>query len=344
MHAFPAASPDFATAPEPGAVLEVAPGLLWARFPLPFALNHVNVYLIEDEGGWAAVDTGIGDVATRANWLALLDGPLRGERLTRLIVTHHHPDHMGLAGWLSERYGLPVHMDSTEYFLAQYFKFGADSVDAALYHDYYRQHGMSENHALTVISQGHAYKRSITGLPPQFCDLTAGETLAFGGRRFEILSGGGHSISQSMLFCREEGLFLAADQVMQRISPNVSVSAIIPGADPLGQYLRSLRQLRDTIPDGSLVLPGHHRPFRTLHDRIDELMAHHEARCELIADVCRATPRTVAELIPVLFTRPLDPHQTSFAFSEAMAHVNLMIRRGQVRWQQSDGVLRVAVA
>jgi glyoxylase-like metal-dependent hydrolase (beta-lactamase superfamily II) len=338
--AFPVQEP-----PAAGEAIEIAPGILWARIPLPFRLNHVNVYLIDDGEGWAVVDTGIGNEATRTAWSALLGGPLAGRPLTRLIVTHHHPDHIGLAGWLCERFGLPLLTTQTAYLGCLNVSLSPGALDAKPYHEFYLRHGLDAASTQRVATQGHAYLKMVSGLPPTFERIVAGDTLNIGGRNFEVLTGNGHAPEQAMLFCRADNLFLAADQVLAKITPNVSVWAVEPNGDPLGLYLRSLGELQQAIPADALVLPGHQLPFVGLHVRGDQLVAHHEVRCAAIAEACRAAPRSAAELVPVLFTRELDPHQMSFAFSEVQAHVNYMLRRGELAWVQgSDGVERVATS
>lgn len=335
----------FAIPPAPGEVIEAAPGVLWARFALPFALNHVNIFLVEDGDGWAAIDTGISNDETRAAWDALLEGPLAGSRLTRLIVTHHHPDHVGLAGWLSDRFDLPVHMNETEFLMTRFFMAGREAAHGDVHRRFYRRHGMSAEQAELVVGRGHAYLDMITGLPAQFIGLVDGETLEIGGRAFRILTGGGHSNQQAMLYCAEDGFFLAADQVLGRITPNVSVHGIEPFANPLGAFMRSLRRLKTEVPDGTLTLPGHDLPLRHVHQRIDELIDHHEKRCAFIADACRTEPLTVAEITPRLFHhRKLDPHQMSFAFSEALAHVNHMVRDGAAYWSEQDEIWRLSAS
>lgn len=325
------------TPPEEGAAIALAPGLLWARFTLPYLLNHVNVYLIEDDGGWAAVDTGLGIDPTRAAWEALLAGPLAGSRLTRVICTHFHPDHVGLVGWLTERFGVPLHMPRTEYLQALAIQHRAFAVNRP----FYEQHGLSHEVTEAVTTRGLGYLRHVTGLPTQFLSIAAGSTLRLGGREFTVLTGGGHSHEQAMLFCAAENLFLSADQVLWRISPNISVDAMEPEADPLGAYRRSLRDIRAQIPDSALVLPGHHIPFFGLHARIGELETHHDERCAMIAEACAHAPRSAAELVPVIFKRTLDAHQTAFAFSEVVAHVNYMRRRGELtQFTDTDGILR----
>jgi glyoxylase-like metal-dependent hydrolase (beta-lactamase superfamily II) len=338
--AYPVAEP-----PAPGAMVEMAPGILWARIPLPFRLDHINVYLIEDGDGWAILDTGIGNEATRALWAAMAAGVLAGRGFTRLIVTHHHPDHIGLAGWLCERFDLPLLTSETSYLLCQNVSLSPGALDAKPYRDFYLRHGLDAASTQRVATQGHAYLKMVSGLPPTFERLVAGDTLRIGGRSFEVLTGNGHAPEQVMLYCAADNVFLAADQVLAKITPNISVWAVNPKGDPLGRYLRSLAEIKSRIPADALVLPGHQLPFRGLHVRADELAAHHAKRCELIAEACRAAPRSAAELVPVLFTRQLDPHQMSFAFSETLAHINYMLRTGELAWAEGrDAVERVVSA
>ncbi len=334
---FPASEP-----PAPGAVIEMAPGILWARIPLPFRLNHINVYLIDDGDGWAILDTGIGNDATRAVWEALASGPLAGRRFTRLIVTHFHPDHIGLAGWLCETFDLPLLTSQTSYLACLNISLNPSALDAKTYRDFYLRHGMDEATTQRVAVQGHGYLKMVSPLPPTFMRLVAGDTLQIGGRTFDVLTGNGHAAEQVMLYCATDNIFLAADQVLAKITPNISVWAVDPDGDPLGLYIRSLGELKARIPADALVLPGHQLPFYGLHTRGDELIAHHRLRCDAIAEACRNAPRSAAELVPVLFSRELDPHQMSFAFSEAQAHVNYMLRRGELKWAEgADGIERV---
>jgi len=330
--------------PAPGAVIEMAPGILWARIPLPFRLDHINVYLIDDGAGWAVLDTGIGNEATRALWEAMAGGVLAGRAFTRLIVTHHHPDHIGLAGWLCERFGLPLLTSETSFLLCQNVSLSPGALDAKPYRDFYLRHGLDAGSTQRVATQGHAYLKMVSGLPPTFERLVAGDTLRIGGRSFDVLTGNGHAPEQVMLYCAADNLFLAADQVLAKITPNISVWAVNPKGDPLGRYIRSLAEIKQRIPVDALVLPGHQLPFRGLHARTDELIAHHEKRCLLIADACREAPRSAAELVPVLFTRQLDPHQMSFAFSETLAHVNYMLGRGELAWAETEGGVERVVA
>ena len=239
----------FAEPPVPGEVKAVAPGILWVRIPLPFRLNHVNVYLMEDGDGWAILDTGIGNDETRATWEVLVRGPLRGRRLTRLIVTHFHPDHIGLAGWLCERFDLPLLTSQTSYLGCLHISLSPGALDAQPYRDVYLQHGLSPDVTAQVATRGHDYLKMVHNLPPVFMRLVDGDTIVIGDRTFSVLTGDGHAPEQVMLYCAKEQLFLAADQVLAKITPNVSVWAVDPDGDPLGLYLRSLGELKAALPD-----------------------------------------------------------------------------------------------
>lgn len=335
----------FRNAPEPGDVIEVAPGVLWARFPMPFQLNHVNVYLIDDGNGWAVLDTGLGDETTRSVWEQLLAGPLRGRRLTRVIVSHFHPDHIGLAGWLAKRFDIPLITSQTTYLGCLNVSLAPGALEAKPYHEFYLRHGLDAHTAGLVLTRGHEYLKLVSELPLTFIRLAAGDTLDIGGRTFAIYTGDGHAPEQVMLYCAEEKLFLAADQVIAKISPNVSVWAVEPEGDPLGLYLRSLGALKSTLPPEAIVFPGHQFPFIGLHLRVDELIKLHGERCEAIFKACHHQTRSVADLVPVVFHRPLDPHQMGFAFSEVLAHVNFMVRNRKLAWAEvKNGIQQIVVA
>jgi glyoxylase-like metal-dependent hydrolase (beta-lactamase superfamily II) len=333
----------FAAPPEDGQYIEVAPGILWFRIALPFQLNHVNIYVLDDGDGWAIIDTGIDNKATRAAWEALAAGPLAGRRVTRLIVTHFHPDHIGLAGWLCERFEMPLLTTQTSYLGCLNISLSPGALDAKPYRDFYLRHGLDAATTGLVTTNGHGYLRMVSPLPPTFTRIVGGDELKIGGRMFQVITGDGHAPEQAMLYCAEENIFLAADQVLAKISPNVSVWAVDPDGDPLGLYIRSLNSLR-ALPEDALVLPGHQLPFYGLHTRSRELIAHHESRCELIADACRTRPHCSADFVPVLFHRALDPHQMSFAFSEALAHVNYMLGGGRLAWVEDKNGVRQVVA
>jgi glyoxylase-like metal-dependent hydrolase (beta-lactamase superfamily II) len=327
--------------PEPGALTAIAPGVRWFRLPLPYRLDHVNIYLIEGDDGWTVLDTGLGTDACRTAWESVLQGPMRGQRLTSMIVTHYHPDHVGLAGWLAERFGLPLSMPRPEYLYSLALQYAPGDLGAEMHRPFYRRHGLSQEVTEAVLSRGHEYLRRTTGVPTTYHRIKHGDSLRIGARMFQVLTGGGHALEQAMLYRPEEQLFFAADQVIARISPNVSVHAMEPDLDALGIYLRSLADLRDAVAPDVLVLPGHGLPFVGLHIRIGELIEHHEQRCAAIADACRQRSLSVAEIVPHVFHRELDEHQTGFAFGEVLAHVNHMLGRDQLVLETAgDGIDR----
>lgn len=323
--------------PQAGELVDIAPGLRWLRLALPFALDHVNIYLIEDDGGWAVLDTGIADLRTRTVWERV-----RAEhRLTRLILTHYHPDHVGLAGWMTGELGLELWMNPVEHRHGLNARRILSEEGRTLHRAFFTAHGLAPETIEAAMGRGTAYLKMTTGLPEAFHPLLAGQTLRIGGRDFEILTGGGHAPEQAMLLNRGDGIFLAADQVLARISPNISVWPTDPAADPLAAYRASLAALRGQVPDAVLALPAHNLPFYGLHPRIAALEHHHDARCDDILAAC-ARPMTTAEVLPVLFPRLLDAHQIGFAFGEVLAHINHLVGQGALRRETGpDGVIRV---
>jgi glyoxylase-like metal-dependent hydrolase (beta-lactamase superfamily II) len=331
----------FAQPPAAGTLQQIAPCIQWARLPLPYRLDHVNIYLIENDTGWTVLDTGLGDDACRGAWERILAGPLAGQRLTSMIVTHFHPDHVGLAGWLAERFDLPLSMPRPEYLYSLALQYAPGDLGADMHRPFYRRHGLSTEVTEAVLGRGHEYLRRTTGVPTTYHRIQHGDRLRIGERTFKVITGGGHALEQAMLYRPEDRLFFAADQVIARISPNVSVHAMEPDLDALGIYLRSLSLLRDVVAEDVLVLPGHGLPFRGLHHRIAELLEHHRQRCGLIAAACEQRPLSVAELVPQVFHRELDEHQTGFAFGEVLAHVNHMLGLGQLVLETgADGIDR----
>jgi glyoxylase-like metal-dependent hydrolase (beta-lactamase superfamily II) len=258
-----------------------------------------------------------------------------------MVVTHFHPDHVGLAGWLADRFALPLSMPRPEYLYSLALQYAPGDLGADMHRPFYRRHGLSAEVTEAVLSRGHEYLRRTSGVPTTYHRIQHGDTLNLGSRAFRVITGGGHALEQAMLYRPEERLFFAADQVIARISPNVSVHAMEPDLDALGIYLRSLAALRDTVAHDVLVLPGHGLPFHGLHKRIAELMEHHAQRCQAIADACALAPLSVAELVPHVFHRELDEHQTGFAFGEVLAHVNHMLAQGRLSLETgADGTDR----
>jgi glyoxylase-like metal-dependent hydrolase (beta-lactamase superfamily II) len=326
-----------ATPPAVGAPTAVAPGIEWLRMPLPFALDHVNLWLVEDGNAWTAVDTGIALDPVRAAWKSVLAARF----LRRIIVTHFHPDHLGLASWLQEETGAPLWMTQGEYQTAHLIKqqIGAYGVPAMC--DFFRAHGLDEARIQALRDRGNAYGKVVPAIPPTFYPLWEGEDVDIGGRAWRVIIGHGHAPEHASLYCEELRVLISGDMLLPRISTNISVFAGVPDADPLAWFLASLDRLRE-LPDDTLVLPSHGLPFRGLRFRVDQLQAHHADRCADLLAAC-TEPKSAAELIPVLFPREItDPHQTMFAMGEAIAHLNYLQQARRLERIEENGLIRYA--
>ncbi|MFZ2854694.1 MAG: MBL fold metallo-hydrolase [Rhodocyclaceae bacterium] len=336
----------FASPPVAGETFEVAPGIRWLRMPLPFALDHINLWLLEDEiagqPGWAIVDTGFALDAVKACWekiLGELAATPRGGRITRIIVTHFHPDHLGLAAWLQEKTGAPVHMTQGEYLSAHAVWHEVGGHGTAPMLRQFRAHGLDAERCAALESLSGGYRRGVPSLPEEYRRLFDGDEFAIGGQRWQVRVGFGHSPEHAALYCAGLGVLISGDMLLPKISTNISVFAVTPMADSLADYLDSIDRYRD-LPEETLALPSHGLPFYGVHQRIDAQHAHHEERLLVLEESCAAA-RSAAELLPTLFARELDTHQTMFAMGEAIAHLNRLEHAGKlVRTQDGDGVIR----
>ncbi len=338
------------TLPAPGSSREVAPGVRWLRMALPFALDHINLWLLRDgqDGidGWTVVDCGIANDGTRAAWQQVFEQELQGLPVLRVIVTHMHPDHVGLAHWLCDRWSTPerecrLWISATDWNAARMASqsttgFGGDSAAR-----FFARHGLVDPESLQKVrARSNYYASMVPQVPARFRRLMDGMEVGIGGRRWRCIAGYGHAPEHIALFSEDLGVLISGDMVLPRISTNVSVIDIEPEADPLPLYLRSIAAMR-ALPADTLVLPSHGKPFRGLHERIGQLEQHHAERFADVLAACAKTARSAAELLPVLFRRPLDLHQTTFAMGEAIAHVHALANAGRLLAEPgADGVLR----
>lgn len=320
-----------------GTAMTVAPGVVWVRMPLPFQLNHINLWLLEDGDGWTMVDTGLANDQTRALWESLFASALGGKPVTRLICTHFHPDHMGLAGWLTERWGIEMWTTQAEWAVGRMLSI--DHTEAYIDGQvaFYRLCGMDDAHLKAVRERGNPYSGRVVPIPVQFHRVHDGDDIIIGGRAWRVITGTGHAVEHAALYCDALKILISGDQVLPRISPVVAVWPNEPMADPLGEFLRSLQRYRP-LPADTLVLPSHNLPFTGLHTRLDELSHHHDQRLAETLDAC-AQPATAADVLKRLFTRELDIHQTLFAVGESLAHVHYLMAQGRITAaRREDGV------
>lgn len=321
-------------APAPGETVAIAPGVLWLRMKLPFALNHINLWLLDDGPVWTAVDTGYSLPETKDAWQHIFATTLGGRRIGRVIVTHFHPDHIGMAGWLTEHWEAPLWISEKEWLHARMNTTSGEDA-SRLRRDFARRAGLDEEGAAMFAERQGNYRRGVPSVPPAYRRIGEGSIIEIGGRAWRVIIGEGHAPEHACLYCEESGTLIAGDQILPRISPNISVQAHEPDGDPLARYLASLQKLRGALLPEILVLPSHNLPFRGVYQRIDELAAHHRARCDEAITAC-TRPLSAAELMPVLFRRPLDRHQTGFALGEALAHLHYLAGEGAVERQRGD--------
>ena len=323
--------------PATGTAMEVAPGVLWLRMPLPFKLDHINLWLLEDGDGWTAVDAGIARDDVREAWEHILAGPCGGRPLRRVVVTHFHPDHMGLAGWLTDRFGIDLWVSTSEWAFANLGKLEPAEQRLAVANRLYRAAGFDEAGLSAVTASRSVYPKSVVPIPPTYRRIGDGDVLEIGGHGWRVTVGTGHSPEHACLYCADLGVFISGDHILPRISPNVSVWPREPEADPLRLYLNSLPAFR-RLPADTLVLPSHDWPFRGLPGRLDDLARHHEERLEATLAAC-ARSSTGVEVLNHLFDRELDRHQLFFAIGESLAHLHYLMGEGQIeRTQRPDGV------
>jgi len=324
--------------PPEGTATTVADGIMWVRMRLPFALDHVNLWLLDDGDGWLAIDAGLNIVGTYAAWEALFATVLGGRPITRVLVTHYHPDHVGAAGWLCARWDAPLLMARTEYLQCRML-WGVGDADAqADMTGWARRLDLPATLAAAIGQRGNPYRAGLSPPPTRYGRLREADVLTVGTRRWTVMIGTGHAPEMVCLFDPADRILIAADQILPTITPNVSVWSQEPAADPLADFLASLAIL-GTLPADTLVLPSHGLPFRGMQSRIAALLAHHEERLMLVSETC-ATPRTVAEVMGVLFPRALDPHQATFASGETLSHLNHLVGRGRLRADHAGPVTR----
>jgi glyoxylase-like metal-dependent hydrolase (beta-lactamase superfamily II) len=336
------------TLPEPGTVLEIAPGVLWLRMGLPFALNHINLWLLEDEldtaggavRGWTVVDCGIASDETRAAWENIFATHLRGLPVLRVIATHCHPDHIGLADWLCTRWNATLWMTVGEYSFARMMSSSLPGVDGTAILPHFQRHGLSDPDVLEKMrGRKNHYQNLVPSVPVAYRRLQDGQTISIGANGWRVITGFGHSPEHAALYCENLNVLISGDMVLPRISTNVSVFAIEPEANSVQQYLDSLEKFQD-LPADTFVLPSHGKPFRGLHTRITQLSDHHAARLAEVVDAC-AVPRSAADIVPIMFPRALDAHQMSFALGEALAHLHKLWFDGTLRREIAvDGIVR----
>lgn len=323
--------------PEVGGALVISPGIKWLRLPLPFKLDHINLWLIEDGAGWLLVDTGLNNLETRDLWEGPLQAHLEGKPVTRILCTHMHPDHMGLAGYLGPRFKAEVWASLADWSFGRMLaRDGGDDFDQ-VHWDFFQRAGLADEEFEIIRERGNSYAKRALPPPPAFRRLIDGQTLKTSGHDWQLIEGNGHSPEHICLFDAKANVLISGDQILPKISPIVGVWPQEPMADPLALFMDSLDRF-DDLPDDVLVLPSHGLPFRGLKTRLKQLRVHHEERLD---DTRRATrqPATVRQVLGALFPRVKDPNDVVFACTETVAHLHRLMATGEVRRERgADGV------
>ncbi|MEO0411638.1 MAG: MBL fold metallo-hydrolase [Pseudomonadota bacterium] len=328
----------FDALPAGGDVMEVAKGVYWLRMPLPMSLDHINLWILEDGDGVVLVDTGLNTQETKGLWDQLFDGHIAGRSVTKIIVTHYHPDHIGLAGWLHKKTGAPIHITRTEFFMTRVLCLDVRAAPPAEVIAFFEAAGWDENLLDGQRKNGFgSFAKMVSELPISYHRIQGGDSLHIGGRDWEIWIGKGHAPEHACLYQRDLDVLISGDQVLPRISSNVSVYATEPEADPMSDWLQSLHKFK-ALPESCLVLPSHNEPFYGLHHRLDALINGHCAKLERLARKLE-TPKTALETLDTLFGRRFDnPMLLSMATGESIAHLRFLETAGLVERDMRGGV------
>ncbi|WP_434802264.1 MBL fold metallo-hydrolase [Paracoccus sediminicola] len=326
----------WADPPATGSATEVAPGVLWMRLPLPMKLDHVNVYALDDGDGWTVVDTGFDTGRSRAIWQTLLDGPLAGRPVTRLIATHHHPDHLGLAGWFVD-HGAALWTTRTAWLMARMLVLDEQEAPPTQSLSFWRAAGMPpEMLAQRAAERPFNFADVVHPIPLGYRRLQHGEELSFGQRRWRVVTGDGHAPEHATFWSLEDDLVIGGDQLLPGISPNLGVYPTEPEADPVGEWLESCARFSELAEDRHLVLPGHKLPFTGLPLRLGQMRENHVSALDRITQALRETPLSAVGCFPILFKRPIGPGEFGLALVEAVAHLNRLAAAGRITRAGTD--------
>lgn len=328
---FGRAAPDF------GALSDIARDVRWTRLPVPGRLGHINIWLLDDGAALTIVDSGLAIDAARAAWTALLEGPLAGRAIARILATHFHPDHVGLAGWLAGRTGARLWMTRGEWATARMLAADVRETPPPEALAYWRAAGWEEARIAAEATKGWGrFAAAVSPIPLSYRRLRDGETLRIGAREWRVVVGSGHSPEHACLVDVEGRLMIAGDQVLPRITSNVSLSLSEPEADPLGEWLDSIARLK-RLPDDLLVLPAHGEPFTGLHARLDALDAGHRGRLDALHALL-AEPKRAVDCFRTLFGRAIGDGSYGLATGEALAHLRRLEVEGRARREARGGV------
>jgi glyoxylase-like metal-dependent hydrolase (beta-lactamase superfamily II) len=328
----------WATPPETGVPIEVAPGVLWFRLPLPMKLDHVNIYALDEGDSWTVIDTGFASKKCKAIWQEMMDGPLGGKPISRVVVTHHHPDHIGLAGWLQSDFGAELVTTRTAWLTARMLTLDIQEVPNAESLAFYKLSGMDpELYEKRSKERPFNFGDIVAPMPLGYTRIQQDDQITMGGRTWDIHMGNGHAPEHATFWSRDDNLVLAGDQILSSISPNVGVYATEPMADPIGEWLEACERLNLLAREDHLVLGGHKLPFTGLPRRMRQLIDNHHSALERLEKYIDE-PKAASECFSCLFKRPIGEGEYGLALVESVAHLSHLYQTGlATRELRADG-------
>ncbi|MBT7625625.1 MAG: MBL fold metallo-hydrolase [Proteobacteria bacterium] len=330
----------FDNRPNPGELIEVGPGIFWVRMPLPISLNHINLWMLEEQDGWTLVDTGMATEDTKALWEEIFSTHLNSKPVKQVIVTHMHFDHLGLAGWLVEKWGATLCMSRTEYLSSRVIinEIKSDPPEATV--AFFRAAGVEESILDEFKVRFNNRSDFVSPLPSHYKRLTDNQVLQIGSLQWTVIIVEGHSPEHICLHCKSLNIMIAGDQILPRISPNISVRPDEPRANPLHNFLRSCESLKNRLNKDVLILPSHGDPFYGVHLRLQDMINEHKKGLQDLLEFC-SQPRSVAEVFPILFKSKINIGNMVIAVGEAVANLNYLVSSKELVVDLgSDGIAR----
>jgi glyoxylase-like metal-dependent hydrolase (beta-lactamase superfamily II) len=328
---------EFESRPDDGKTLSVADGIEWLRMPLPFSLNHINLWLLRDSQQWAIVDTGVGTTKTVDLWKTVFTDAMQSDPASRVIATHMHPDHVGCAGFLARHFDVDFWMSRDEYMMCRILvgDTGRSAPEEGV--SFYTEAGFSDDQLHMYEAAFGLFGKYVKPLPESYKRLRDGGELTIGGHQWQIVTGGGHSPEHASLFDRQRNVLISGDQLLPTISSNVSVWPTEPLANPLQDWFDSLQKLRAAVPEDVLVLPAHGKPFRGAHERIDVMIKEHEQNLVQLHAYC-SEPQRAVDVFPALFKSRIDDRNRIMATGEALSHLNYLVLAEELQVENRDNV------
>ena len=320
--------------PVPLEPIEVAEGILWFRLPMPIALDHINIYLLDDGDSWVLIDTGLADTKSIEIWTDILKKYLSKRPIQKIIGTHFHPDHVGLSGWLIERTGAEFWMTQIEWLSARQAYLTVDSGASHAMSAFYKKANLKPDLIKIYEDIGNDYRSMVTPIPLEYERIEHSTSFKIGDRVWKPVFGSGHSPDHVSFYCEKDRIMLGGDMLLPRITPIIAVWWQEPNADPLEGYIEFLKTL-GSIGSDALILPAHNRPYKELQTRVADLISHHNERLEITYEACK-NENSAEAIMQELFTRKLDPFQTRFAIGETIAHINNLIKKGTLKRRLDD--------